>query len=268
MNFFYEAPEQIEPRPISFDACALLLRRFRKFVSLDAADIAAVEHLLRNRRRMQAHEMLVREDSKPDRVYLMTGGIGFRYRFLPDGRRQIFGYLLPGELCDTAFVISNACDHNVGLLCDAEVAVINPAELMTTMVNHPRIERGLLMMALGDAAIMREWLLNLGQRDALHKMAHFFCEMITRLEAAGAVEADGSYALPITQNELADTLGLTVVHVNRTLQRLRHDSVLEWSRRRFKVLDWALLAAVGGFNSNYLALEERPVEPRLNAYGC
>lgn len=245
----------------------LLIDRIGKFVSLEAGDTAAIHHITRHRRQMSAQQTLVHEDRRPDNIYLLLSGIAIRYRYLVDGRRQVFGYLLPGDLCDTHFVISNNCDHHVSLLSDADVALIAPAELMATMVNHPRIERALLMMSLVDAAILRECLLNLGQREAFEKLAHFFCEITARLESTGLVNSDGSFSLPLTQTDLADTMGLTVVHVNRVLRRFRDEGLLCWSRRRVTILDRARLELAADFNDAYLHLGKCRTEPQLCAYG-
>jgi CRP-like cAMP-binding protein len=244
-----------------------LIERLRMFVELGAEEIDAVETMCSNRRIVRSHEMLVSEGARPDRVYLVMSGVAFRYRFLANGRRQIFGYLLPGDLCDTQFVILNEADHNVALLCDSEVAVISLPVLMRTMVAFPKIERALLMMSLVDAAMLREWLLNVGQRDAFQKLAHFFCELSARYAALGLHEEAKGFSIPLTQIELADTMGLTVVHVNRMLQRFRHEGLLNWSRRHVDILDYPRLEYLAGFDPTYLRLEQKQVEPRLCAYG-
>ncbi len=244
-----------------------LIERLKSFVSLGVAEIDAIETMCSNRRILQAHEMLVCEGVRPDRVYLMISGLAFRYRFLSNGRRQIFGYLLPGDLCDTQFVILNEADHNVGLLCDSEVAVISLSVMMRTMVAFPKIERALLMMSLVDAAMLREWLLNVGQRDAFQKLAHFFCELNARYGSLGIHEEASGFSIPLTQIDLADTMGLTVVHVNRMLQRFRHEGLLNWSRRHVEILDYPKLEYLAGFDASYLRLGEKRVEPQLCAYG-
>ena len=244
-----------------------LIDRLNLFVTLNAEEREAVAGITKSRRVARANETLVREGSRPDRIYLILGGVAFRYRYLANGRRQIFGYLLPGDLCDTQFVILNECDHNVGLLCDTEVAVISLSALMTVMVKYAKIERALLMMSLVDTAMLREWLLNVGQRDASQKLAHFFCELSARVRGLGVHDVDHGYTIPLTQIELADTMGLTVVHVNRILQRFRREGLLRWSRRHFDILDHPQLEHLAGFNANYLRLDQVRAEPKMCAYG-
>lgn len=253
--------------PGGYNQANPLIERMNKFVALGASETGAVRQLTRIRRSLRMNETLVREDRKPDRIYLILKGVAFRYRYLIDGRRQIFGYLFPGDLCDTQFVILNECDHNVGLLCDSEVALISLPDLMGAMVTFPKIERALLMMAVVDSAILRENLLNLGQRDAFEKIGHFFCEITARMRAIGQINADGSFSLPLTQMELADTLGLTVVHVNRILQRFRLEGVLCWSRRQVIILNQPKLESIAAFNGAYLHLDAPREEPALQAWG-
>lgn len=255
------------PAPRIDEVSNPLIARLNIFVELGDEERRAIAAITTHRRSMSAGDTLAYEGSRPDRVCLILNGVGFRYRYLNNGRRQIFGYLLPGDVCDTQFVICNECDHNVGILCDTEVAVISLSDLMTTMVNFPKIERALLMMSLVDAAISREWLLNVGQRDALQKIAHFFCELSARFEAFGRRGFEQGFTIPLTQTEIADTMGLTVVHVNRILQQFRRDGLLLWSRRHFDILDHDRLATLAGFNPNYLRLSQPRSEPRILAYG-
>lgn len=249
------------------EAANPLIERFEMFVTLTAEEREAVAAMCLTRRMARAQDTLVREGSRPDRICLIVSGAAFRYRYLANGRRQIFGYLLPGDLCDTQFVILNECDHNVGLLCDSEVAIISLDMLMSTMVRYPKIERALLMMALVDAAMLREWLLNVGQRDACQKLAHFFCELSARYHSLGLRDEQRGFAIPLTQSELADTMGLTVVHVNRVLQRFRREGLLCWSRRHVDIIDYPQLEHLAGFDPSYLRLHQNRVEPRMCAYG-
>ena len=260
--------DQVRLPPLSLRARANpLIDRLGLFVMLGAEERAALAALCVTRRLYRANETLVREGSRPDRVCLILSGVAFRYRYLANGRRQIFGYLLPGDLCDTQFVILNECDHNVGLLCDTEVAIISLPALMSAMVQYSRIERALLMISLVDAAVLREWLLNVGQRDACQKLAHFFCELSARHRALGLDETRPGISFPLTQVELADTMGLTVVHVNRILQRFRREGLLNWSRRHVDILDYPQLELLAGFDASYLRLQQCRVEPRQCAYG-
>ncbi len=243
-----------------------LIERLSMFVTLGPDERAAVEAMTQTRRAIESGETLAHEGSRPDRVCLILDGVAYRHRYTSDGRRQIFGYLLPGDLCDTKFVICNECDHNVGMLCDSQIAIIPVTTLMKTMVQFPVIERGLLMMSLVEAATAREWLLNVGQRNAFQRLGHFFCELSKRFEAFGNQGFGKGIAMPLTQRELADTMGLNVVHVNRVLQRFRNEGLLNWSRQHFRILDFGRLAELSGFDPHYLRLDRGLPERRMLAY--
>lgn len=232
-----------------------VIEKLRKFAELGRGDVGALDAVCRNRRTLAADEDLVQEGRRCYSVFVILKGVGFRYKYLSDGRRQILGFLLPGDMCDTHFVISDRSDHNVTVLSGSEVATIAIPELKRLVAAHPKVERALVRAVLVEVAIMREWLLSIGQRGARHKLAHFFCEVSTRLRCLGEVGSDGSFFLPVTQIELADATGLTVVHVNRCLQSLRREEVVIWSRRHFKILDWDRLQQLASFNDAYLKLD-------------
>lgn len=219
---------------------------------MGAAEIAALENLSRSRKKFAAGQTLVTQGSKPFCAFLILAGVAFRYKYLSNGKRQIFGYILNGELCDAHFVISAHSDHDIGLLTDSEVAMIPMHELVGVTANFPSIRSALLKMILVEDAILREWLLNVGQRNAPQKLAHFICEICERLLKVGSVNLDGSYNVPLTQLDLADTMGLTVVHVSRCLQKFRREGLMHWSRRRLTILDLPRLRQVAGFDPAYL----------------
>lgn len=229
-----------------------IVRKLGNFTDFTPAEAAALESLSHNRKKFAAGETLVRQGSKPFSVFLILNGVACRYKYLSNGKRQILGYLLTGDLCDAHFVLSSHSDHDIGLLTDADVAMIPMHELTTVMVKYPNVRRALLKMILVEDAILREWLLNVGQRNAPQKLAHFICEISERLGEVGGLNADGSYEVPFTQLDLADTMGLTVVHVSRCLQKFRREGLVHWSRRQLTILDLPRLTQVAGFNSAYL----------------
>lgn len=244
-----------------------LIERLSRYVTLGREEQDAITTLTGSHRFVGSGHLLVREGGRPDCVCLLLDGVAYRHRYLADGRRRILGYLLPGDMCDTHFVISDECDDNVATLCNSKIAIIPLTALMTTMVNFPKIERGLLMMSLIDASITREWLFNLGKRDAFQKLGHLFCELSLRF----AFDGDHAFAeavdVPLTQGDLADSMGLTLVHVNRVLQRFRRERLLSWSHHRFHILDFQRLAQLSAFDPRYLRLNRKLREPRMLAYG-
>ena len=196
-------------------------------------------------------------------MFLLLEGWAFRYKHLADGSRQIMAYLLPGDLCDIRIFMFEEMDHSIGLLSDAKVVKIPCTEMLELLDRYPRIERALLWATLVDEATLREWLLNIGQRNALQRLSHLFCELCVRLKVVKLVDSSETFALPLTQAELADTTGMTAVHVNRSLQRLRNDGLIVARDGKLTILDFERLAEIAGFNPTYLHTDGPPAEQML-----
>ncbi len=245
------------------DAAQALIDKLGRFVPLNDTEREALRHLARKARRFPRGTDLIGEGDKPVSVFLLLEGWAYRYKSMVDGGRQIMAYLLPGDLCDVQIFLFEEMDHSIGLLSDALVAKIPAAEMLDLMDRFPRIERALMWATLVDEATLREWLLNVGQRDALQRLAHLFCELCVRLSVVNLVDESGTYFLPLTQTELADTTGMTAVHVNRSLQRLRQDGLIVARDGRLTILDFNRLAEVAGFNATYLHTDGPSVEQKL-----
>ena len=233
-----------------------LVAKLRHFASLDDGDVAALDAIAVSAKPYPSGKTLFHEGSVADHVYLFVQGMACRYKMLPSGQRQILGFLIPGDLCDVQFLALNSPDHSVALLSDSRLVKIPNRRIYELLADRPRIKRALALAGLLEFAVLREWLLNVGQRNALAKLAHFFCEIKIRLESVGKVDNDGSFELPVNQLTLADTTGLTPVHVNRTLQRLRSDGLIRLCQRRLLILDFERLAVVAGFDGNYLRIRQ------------
>jgi CRP-like cAMP-binding protein len=160
-------------------------------------------------------------------------------------------YLVPGDLCDLDVALLDTMDHTISTLSACEVVRLAPETVADLLDNHPQIARALRKAQLVDEATLREWLVNVGRRSTAERMAHLFCELLLRLQAVGCASED-TYALPLTQIDLADTLGITSVHVNRTLQDFRRAGLIDLKRRRLKILDLPRLRALAEFRPNYL----------------
>lgn len=235
-----------------------LVAKLGHFAELDRADIAAIEALSACSKPYRAGHILAHENTPSDHVFLIMRGMACRHKLLRGGQRQILGFLIPGDLCDLNFISHNSTDHNVSLLSGSDLVKIPRRLLIDLFARHPRIVRALSLAALLDVAILREWLLSVGQRSAVERLSHFFCEMKVRLESIGQLGNDGFIELPINQSTLADATGLTTVHVNRTLQRLRSDGLIRFGQKRLAILDFDRLAALAGFDANYLHLRRYP----------
>ena len=233
-----------------------LSRKLGSFADLSADDVAALDQLAGAARPFEAGHELIRQGSRPENVFLLEEGWACRHKITPDGARQIVAYLIPGDLCDIHIFILKTMDHGISLLSDAKVAAVPKQTMLDLMRTRPVVAEALFWATLVDEATLREWLVNMGQRDAFERMAHLFCEMWVRTCEVGLV-TDQRFFLPLTQHELGDTIGLTAVHTNRTLQRMRAEGLISLSNRQLTILDLDRLKAVAGFDPNYLHLDRR-----------
>jgi CRP-like cAMP-binding protein len=197
---------------------------------------------------------VIREGDKPRAVNIVIEGWACRYKQLPDGRRQIVHFFLPGDLCDANVFLLREMDHSIGAITSLRYAEISPPDFEDLQLRSPRITQALWWHELVNAGISREWITNVGQRTAFERIAHLFCELYHRLRIVGRTE-NGSCAFPLTQMDLADATGLTAVHVNRTLQELRRQGLIELQGKRLNIPDLGALERVSMFNPNYLHLD-------------
>ena len=229
----------------------VLARKLGNFTALSDDDHLLLDQVTANAERVGRQQDIAREGETPECVRLILSGFACRYKVLPDGQRQIVAYLLPGDFCDVHVFILRTMDHSIATLSECTVVTI-PRQAVLKLTERPTIARALWWSTLVDEATLREWLLNVGQRRAEVRIAHLLCELLMRLRAVGL--ADGSYALPITQSDLADTVGLSAVHVNRSLQTLRAQDLITFEKQTLAIPDVDRLFAFSGFNPNYLHL--------------
>ncbi len=216
------------------------------------ADKRLLDEVVRRSREVGAREDLIREGDAPSDVHLVLEGFACRYKILEDGRRQIVAYLVPGDLCDPHVFILRTMDHDIATLSPCRVVDI-PRRQVLEMMDRPALARALWWATLVDEATLREWLVNIGARTAEQRIAHLLCELLLRLQTVGLADSD-RYELPITQAELADTVSLTSVYVNRVVQRLRRNGLIAVRGKILVILDVERLKAFSGFNPNYLHL--------------
>ncbi|KAA2234411.1 Crp/Fnr family transcriptional regulator [Salinarimonas soli] len=205
---------------------------------------------------LKADQDIVREGDHPTRCCVLLEGLACVYKLTAEGRRQIMAVQVPGDIPDLQSLHLNTLDNSVGTLTPCRLGFISHDAIRELCRAHPRIGGILWRETLVDAAIFREWMLNLGRREAYGRLAHLLCELVARLRAVGLVQ-DDTCDLPLTQAELGDILGLSTVHVNRTLQELRAAGLITLRGGSLTVDDWAGLAAAGEFDPAYLHLQPR-----------
>ena len=247
------SPEAGEPES---GRCQPLIRKLERFAPLSDADRSLLEQICANPRIVPSQTDLVREGDRPDGVFVVLSGFACRHKLRATGARQINAYLLPGDLCDLDVALLDEMDHTITTLSACKVVRLAPELIADLLTYHPQIARALRKNRLVDEATLREWLMNIGRRSAVERLAHLLCELLLRLRAVGL--ADGTvYKLPLTQTDLADTAGITSVHVNRSLKELRQGGLIELQGGRLTILNYARLRALAEFRANYLHLGDR-----------
>ena len=233
-----------------------LVRRLSTLADLDAEDRSRLSALCQNVVKVSRRTDITKEGDRPNYVHVMLRGWGARYKTLRNGTRQIVDFVIPGDFCDLHVALLREMDHGIIALTPCSVARIDQAQIAALTSENSRIVRAMWWSTLVDQSILREWVLNVGRRDAFERVGHLLCEMHFRMQRVGLVE-DNRLSLPLTQDELADATGLTTVHMNRTLQRLRNDSLIQLQQGMLTLLDVTALQKAVGFDPAYLHVQRR-----------
>lgn len=236
----------------------LLIRKLEQFGMLSNNERQALENLTLEVQQVGAGQDLVLAGHRSTHCLLLLSGMACRYRSLQDGQRQIMSFHFPGDILDLSGLLFDKLDHTVATLTPAEVAPISHATLQELIARHPGLGRLLWQDTLVDAAVFREWMVNVSRRQAYPRIAHLLCELVTRMQDAGLMSGQ-TCALPVTAAELVDATGLSIVRVNRVLQELRVKMLVELRSGVLKVLDWDGLQEAASFDPGYL--HQRAVPP-------
>ena len=195
----------------------------------------------------------VREGEPPSGCGVLVSGFAYRQKLTGDGGRQILSIHIPGEALDFQNIFLNVADHSVQMLTRGHLAVVPRADIQAIARHSASIGHAILVSTLVESSIFREWILNVGRRDAKSRLAHVLCELAVRLDTHGLTDHMG-YHLPMTQAELADALGLTPVHLNRVIRSLESDGLINRSKREISFPDWERMRDIADFNDRYLHL--------------
>ena len=233
------------------------LMKLRARDELSAEEEEAIRGAVAETKDFRADQTVIRADVELSSSMLLLDGIMCRYKDLRDGQRQITELHVAGDFADLHSFTLKRLDHNVLTLTPCRVAIVPHERLKAITEAHPPLTRLFWFATNLDAAIHREWELSLGRRSALSRVAHLFCELQIRLGLVGLADEHG-YRLDLTQTDLAECLGLTPVHVNRTLKALREQGLVEFRGARVTIQDRKGLERIAEFNPNYLYLEPRP----------
>ncbi len=236
-------------------ALQLLARKLNLHHRLSDRDQRAILGLPHKIRRLEAQSYIMREGDLPDRCAVLVQGYAIRHKLTGDGSRQILAINIPGEALDFQNLFLEEADHNVQMLSRGVIAEVPREAIEALIASHFEVGRSILITTLVEASIFREWVVNIGRRDSRSRIAHLLCEFAYRLNPRD-LNADAFYELPITQEQLADATGLTAVHVNRVLQALQREGLIERDRRMIRFPSWERMQDAADFNPRYLHAPE------------
>ncbi|UUR08926.1 Crp/Fnr family transcriptional regulator [Sphingomonas glaciei] len=227
------------------------IKKLRGFGRLGEDDVGALVRATARPRRLPQKHDLIREGDRPGPVFVMLEGWAYRYKILPNGTRQVLAYLMPGDACDLHIGLLGEMDHSIQTLTDALVTTIGRDEIEKIFDDHPQIANAMYVSQLVDEGTMRAWITSMGRRTSVERVAHLMCELFIRARNIG-LETDPVFDLPLSQLLLADSLGMTAVHLNRVLKDLRQENVMTLKRGCLSIIDIGKLTRIAGFDDNYL----------------
>jgi CRP-like cAMP-binding protein len=228
-----------------------LTRKLETYVALSEAELHVLEKLHQRRRTLKAEQDIIRQGERRQSAYILASGWACSYKLLQNGTRQIVDIQIPGDFLGLRSILFRTSDHNVEAITDVEVSEVLMGELVDAFTHTPRLATAVLWAASRDEAIVVEHLVGLGRRGALERTAHFLLELGFRMKLTGLGTIKG-YPCPLSQNLLADVLGLTSVHINRVLRQLREDGLLTIRAGTVSFDDFDRLMELAQFDKAYL----------------
>lgn len=228
-----------------------LIRSFERLFSLTPAERAHLERLTADVREVEPRRKLLDEGKTCDGLGILTSGWLVEYKLLRDGGRQILNFRLPGDIVGLECLAYKYALHTTATLTGCTIAPFAFAAFQQVQRDFPRLASGFFLMTLRQGAILHEWEVDLGRRSAFARLAHLILELDRRLRIRG-FSHDGSVPFPLTQEEIADSTGLSVPYVNRILKQMRSEGLIRLGDRALEVREPATLAKAAGFKPDYV----------------
>jgi CRP-like cAMP-binding protein len=230
-----------------------IIRKLETVFSLSEEEREAILALPVQEKQIGARQDIVREGDRPTRSFAILDGVACAFKITGEAKRQIIAFHVVGDLPDLQSLHLEKLDISVSTISPCKVAFIQHDALRELCDRHPRLGSAMWRETLVYSSIFREWVANIGQREAYNRAGHLLCEFVVRLRAMG-LASDYSCEMPMTQEDLADSMGISIVHVNRVLQELRKRNLIQLGQGNLTVLDWPQLKETGDFDPGYLHL--------------
>lgn len=227
------------------------IAKLKGLAPLDLSEVAALHAATSSPRRYIARQDLIREGDRPGPVFVVLEGWACRYKILPNGTRQVLAYLMPGDSCDLHIGLLAEMDHSIQTITPALVATVEREVMDDLMSRYRGVAKAMYVAQLIDDATMRAWITSMGRRASIERVAHLMCELYLRARNIG-LTTETNLTLPLSQLMLADSLGMTPVHLNRVLKELRLSGAMKLERGRLLIIDPIKLVQIAGFDENYL----------------
>ena len=233
-------------RKVPCEKCPL--RRVECLREFSAKELEFVSNFKSGELNVEAGTSILLQSTNSAHLYTVLSGWAFRYKSLPDGRRQILNYALPADLIGLQGSVNDEMQHSVEALTDVMLCVFPREKLWDLYTNYPTLAFDVTWIAAREEQILDEGLTSVGRRTAMERLAYLLLTLFQRAEELGLTK-DNSIQFPFTQQHVADTLGLSLVHTNKTLQRLNATKTMRWKERRFEILDREALANIAHFET-------------------
>ena len=227
------------------------IRKLESFANLPVDVVDRLKAATNAPKSFDAKTDLIREGDRTGPVFIVLEGWACRYKILPNGSRQIIAFLIPGDACDLHTELVEVMDHSIQTITPCKIAVISREDMRGLLEKSPQFAKAMYIAQLVDEGTMRAWIVSMGRRTSIERVAHLVCELYLRFRQIGRAD-DSALALPLSQIILADALGMTPVHINRILKELRLAGAMDLQRGSLIIADPLKLVRIAGFDENYL----------------
>ena len=227
------------------------VRKLSAYGQLSDVEIKLLVDAIGPIQRVPPRHDLIREGAKPSSLIVILEGWACRYKILPDGGRQIIAFMMPGDFCDLHVGELEEMDHSIATITGCRITKIPRAQVEAMIISTPALTKAFWRSQLIDGGVLRAWIVGIGRRDAQQRLAHLMLELYVRMRNVGLAD-DNRCEIPLPQTVLADALGLTPVHINRVLRKLRDEEIMTFRSGTLRILNAGALVRIAGFDDNYL----------------